>query len=306
MDLTLEHRLRAAAFAWLDEQVTLHGEALDAALLRRGFDFEGQRVPLAVQQGIHKPRFLDGALSLRTSINSPYQDHWADDDTLVYRYQGDDPSSWDNRAARFCHLHQLPLVYLHAVTPKPSPRYAVVWPVRIVEDHPADLSFHLQVPLATLIGAQHTAGPDTAQAPPLERAYSSRLVRTRLHQTAFRERVLRAYRQQCAMCRLRHTELLDAAHIVPDADPTGEPLVTNGLSLCRIHHGAFDKHILAVDPATYRITVRPSILEEKDGPMLRHGIQALHGVRLQLPSRVSDRPDPARLTRHWDTFRSVI
>src|SRR5436853_112489 len=56
------------------------------------------------------------------------------------------------------------------------------------------------------------------------RLYITAAVRQRLHQRAFRERVLSAYRHQCAFCRLRHEELLDAAHIVPDSEPQGEPL----------------------------------------------------------------------------------
>ena len=51
----------------------------------------------------------------------------------------------------------------------------------------------------------------------------------RLHQATFRERVLHAYRTSCAICRLRHRELLDAAHILPDGHPRGEPVVPNGL-----------------------------------------------------------------------------
>ena len=80
----------------------------------------------------------------------------------------------------------------------------------------------------------------------------------------FRERVLEAYRHQCALCHLKHDELLDAAHIIPDADPEGEPVVSNGLALCRLHHSAFDKFFIGVRP-DYRIEVRPDLLEEEDG-----------------------------------------
>jgi predicted restriction endonuclease len=48
------------------------------------------------------------------------------------------------------------------------------------------------------------------------RAYVTATFPRRLHQVAFRERVLRAYAERCALCRLRHQELLDAAHITPD------------------------------------------------------------------------------------------
>ena len=71
--------------------------------------------------------------------------------------------------------------------------------------------------------------------------YITTLVQRRLHQQAFRERVLLAYREACSICRLRHRELLDAAHILPDRHPLGEPLVSNGLALCTLHHAAFDR-----------------------------------------------------------------
>lgn len=50
------------------------------------------------------------------------------------------------------------------------------------------------------------------------------------------------------MCRLRYSSLLDAAHILPDGHPRGAPVVPNGLSLCRIHHAAYDQNLLGVRP----------------------------------------------------------
>ena len=52
-----------------------------------------------------------------------------------------------------------------------------------------------------------------------------------------------------------HAELLDAAHIVPDADE-GEPVIPNGLALCKLHHAAFDRYFLGVRP-DYVLQVRP-------------------------------------------------
>lgn len=41
--------------------------------------------------------------------------------------------------------------------------------------------------------------------------------------------------------------LLDAAHIVSDGHETlGQPIVPNGLPLSKIHHAAFDAHLLGV------------------------------------------------------------
>jgi putative restriction endonuclease len=101
------------------------------------------------------------------------------------------------------------------------------------------------------------------------------LVRQRIHQQAFRERVVAAYRSQCAMCRLRHASLLDAAHIVPDSEE-GEPAVSNGLALCKLHHAAFDNFLVSVTP-DYSIQVRASVLEEEDGPILEHGLKGIQG-----------------------------
>jgi len=67
--------------------------------------------------------------------------------------------------------------------------------------------------------------------------------------------VLRAYQQCCAICRLRHDELLEAAHILPDIHPFGEPVVPNGLALCKLHHAAFDANIIGVTP-DLEVTVR--------------------------------------------------
>ena len=53
--------------------------------------------------------------------------------------------------------------------------------------------------------------------------------------------MLRAYRYQCAFCNLRHGELLDAARITPDSALHGEPVVSNGMSMGRLHDAAFDR-----------------------------------------------------------------
>ncbi|TFH46735.1 MAG: hypothetical protein E4G94_01800 [ANME-2 cluster archaeon] len=60
-----------------------------------------------------------------------------------------------------------------------------------------------------------------------------------LHQRGFRERVLLAYHTQCSFCRIKHAELLDAAHIIPDSEPKSLPVVPNGISLCKLHHAGF-------------------------------------------------------------------
>ncbi len=106
------------------------------------------------------------------------------------------------------------------------------------------------------------------------------------------------------MCRLRHTVLLDAAHILPDSDPRGRATVTNGLSLCKIHHGAFDTGILGVDP-DYRIHLRQDVLDEHDGPMLLHGLQEIHGSAIETPRDKAKRPNRDFLAERFERFRAA-
>lgn len=106
------------------------------------------------------------------------------------------------------------------------------------------------------------------------------------------------------MCRLRHRELLDAAHILPDTDPRSEPVVPNGLSLCRLHHAAFDGNILGVRPDLV-IEIRRDVLDERDGPMLVHGLQGFQDARLVVPNRAEWCPNVDFLAERYERFRDA-
>src|SRR5207244_216411 len=114
------------------------------------------------------------------------------------------------------------------------------------------------------------------------RRYAEVVVRARLHQRPFRDRVLLAYGSQCALCHLRHPPLLDAAHIKEDSEG-GEPVVTNGMAMCAVHHRAFDAHVLGVRP-DYKVEIRRDVLVEHDGPTLQYALQSLHGEPITLPA----------------------
>lgn len=135
------------------------------------------------------------------------------------------------------------------------------------------------------------------------RRYAIAETKRRLHQPLFRANVLRAYDRRCAVCALAHVELLDAAHIVPDSDEAGIPVVQNGLALCKLHHSAYDSHILGITP-DYRVEIAVRVLEEIDGPMLKHGLQERHGQPLMaLPSMRHEWPDVELLARQYELFR---
>jgi len=135
---------------------------------------------------------------------------------------------------------------------------------------------------------------------PIERRYAVREMRVRVHQSRFRGRVIPAYGSQCTICRLKESRLLDAAHIISDAEVLGEASVTNRLSLCVIHHRAFDQHLVAVAP-DYRVAVAGRLLEDEDGPMLDL-LKGFHGTPINLPQRRSQRPDPERLAIRYEQF----
>ena len=295
--------IRRAAFEHLARLRDVEGELLSWTTLTQGFEFRGERVHLLSQQGIFKPRQLVLPLSIRTTANSPYADSLGDGDTLSYAYRGTDPSHPENVGLREAMRTRTPLVYFHSIV---EGRYLASWPVYVVGDRLGSLMFDVQVDDRSSLRVERPDGvePDDDADLPIRRRYATVVARRRLFQHTFRQRVLRAYRTQCTLCRLRHASLLEAAHIVPDSDELGEPRISNGLSLCKIHHAAFDQGILGIDPDG-RAEVRLDILEEVDGPMLKHGIQAMHGTRIQLPRRTSARPDRDALAWRYERFRNA-
>ena len=292
--------IRRAAFDWLAEQVPLHDDVLPWTVLQRGFDFKGERIPLVSMPGIFKPRVCELPLSIRTAVDGPYDDRASGGGRFLYAYRGTDPNHPDNAGLRELMQQRIPLIYFFGLGPA---RYLPAWPVFVIADDPARLTFTVQlddaaeldfdtfVPPATTI---HEMGAED------RRRYVTREFQYRIHQRSFRERVLRAYQNQCALCRLRHRELLDAAHIIPDKEG-GDPRVPNGLSLCKLHHAAYDKHFIAVRPDGI-IEVRRDILEEQDGPMLLHGLKRLHETRIFRPRHLANRPDPHLLEIRYARF----
>ena len=192
----------------------------------------------------------------------------------------------------------IPLIYLHGIV---KGRYVAAWPVFIVNDNPGSLTFNVAVDEKR--ERTFTNNPQIQDdATVVRRRYATAAVLVRLHQRTFREKVLNAYRHSCALCRLKHDSLLDAAHIIPDSEDSGEPLVSNGMSLCKLHHAAFDQNILGISP-DFIAEIRTDILDETDGPMLRYGLQEVHGVRISLPRKQEDKPNRDALAERYRRFK---
>ncbi|NJP93677.1 HNH endonuclease [Nonomuraea sp. FMUSA5-5] len=286
--------------AWLRER-SARGEPVVRRDELLAFQFEGRPLPLVDSRlGIRKPKMLDAALSILTTYTrdgapAPYDDAVGDDGLLRYKFQGN-PRHYTNVSLQVAADRGVPLLWFFGVG---EGLYLPFFPVWIVAVEPE----RSQVAVA-LEDAQRHLRVDGVTSE-IERRYSLRIAKQRLHQPVFRQRVIHAYESCCAMCRLRHTALLDAAHIVPDREARGVPAVSNGVSLCKIHHAAYDENILGVRPDGI-IEVRSDILQEIDGPMLKHGLQAMHQHKLALPRRRSDHPDPLLLEERYEKFRALV
>jgi putative restriction endonuclease len=267
-----------------------------ADALARGFPFRGVRVPfLNRQKGIYRSAAQSGpaALSIQTSAKSPYDDAVVEDGFL-YAYRAGDVSQPDNRALRAAYDLQVPLVYFIGTRPS---WYKPVYPCYVRADDPATRM--------VLVAPGALRGPVDEPEPvyledPVEQRYVVRETKVRLHQARFRGRVVPAYSSQCAICRLKELRLLDAAHIVSDMAEGGEPTTQNGLSLCAIHHRAFDQNLVGVSP-DFVVHVSRKLLEDEDGPMLDL-LKGFHEASLFKPKRALDWPDPHRLEARFARF----
>jgi putative restriction endonuclease len=289
--------VRTACMARLSLLVAEFGEDIPyVGALANGFPFRGNRVPfLNYQKGIYRAAVQKGpaALSIYTSSNSPYDDE-VTADGFLYAYRSGDIDQPDNKALRAAHQLQVPLVYFYGTRPH---WYKPIFPCYVREDDPGARMVVLTP--GELRGPVDDPDPVPLEDP-LERRYAVRKTRVRLHQARFRGRVVPAYSSQCAICTLKELRLLDAAHILGDLEASGEPTVQNGLSLCAIHHRAFDQNLVGVSP-DYTVHVSRRLLEDDDGPML-DVLKVSHEVPLHVPVRVTDRPDRERLEARFARF----
>jgi putative restriction endonuclease len=308
MDLaTRDAQLRQAAFDHVSRTAASRGGVLEPGDLARGFDFDGRRVPLInPQRGIFKPREMARLLSVKTVFprrggrvwyddqRDAHRQIYAGDDTVEYAFMGEDPTAADNRWLREAMERQVPVILFPRVLARPLPAH-----------HPrirgglAARAATRRTHIGAIVGASAQA---TVPAAP-ERRYALREIKQRLHQASFREAVLSAYGSRCAISRLPEPRLLDAAHIVVDADEQmGQPVVTNGLPLSKIHHAAFDEQLIGIDP-DFRIHVSDRLLDLHDGPFLEQGLKAMAGRLIRLPRRKEDYPDRERLAFRFEQFR---
>jgi putative restriction endonuclease len=302
--LDRDHQLRLAAFNAVKTLTAVRGE-LSSNDLKAGFEVNGERVPLVNPgRGIFKPVQMRYLLSIRTVYPRPGARVWYDDQRQVHRqiYEGDeavdyafmgqDADAAENRWLREAMAERVPIIYFLGVAPglyqAIVPAYVIGWDARSLK---ARVAFG--TPAADALDYPVTAS---------ERRYALREVKQRLHQASFREAVITAYAGRCAVSGLPEQRLLDAAHIIADKNERlGQPVVPNGIPLSKIHHAAFDAHLVGIDP-DFRVHVANRLLRQNDGPMLEV-LKKLHHANLHLPARKRDWPDQERLALRFDEFR---
>ena len=305
-DFEQDEAIRQAAFEHVQRLSETHSY-LTAAELKPGFAFRGERIPLVnPQRGIFKPRQMKYLLSIRTVFPRPGSRVWYDDQRQVHRqifdeteaidyaFMGSDPEAADNQWLREVMERQVPIIYFLGIAPG---RYNAIIPTYVIGWDASTLKARIA------FGISDQPVHSFAEAA-TERRYALRVVKQRLHQWSFREAVIDAYDGRCALSGLPEPLLLDAAHIIRDSDELlGQPIVPNGIPLSKLHHVAFDSHLIGID-ADCHVHVSERLLARNDGPMLE-ALKGLAGGTLRPPRRSVDQPDRDRLAIRFEQFRNL-
>lgn len=290
--------VRSACFYWLDVLQAKHGPEIPFVALAEGFPFRGRTVPFLNRAfGIYRAANVQrgrAALSINSAFTQKrYQDEGTPDGVL-YRYQDGPIDNHFNSWLRNAYSLGVPLAYFIGTRPN---WYRPEYPVFVEEDYATERT--VLISFGEMRGSfderEATRITDT-----IERRYVVRRVKQRIHQAQFRGAVVPAYRDRCAVCSLKEIRLLDAAHIIGDAAEHGEPLISNGLSLCSIHHRAYDEDLVGVSPDR-RVQVSRRLLEDEDGPML-DVLKEFHGRPIVVPTRRTWQPDRERLAERFSRF----
>jgi putative restriction endonuclease len=303
-----ELAFRESAFAWIRAQ-QLHKPFFTREDLSQ-FSYGGATHRLiGLFTGIWKVRALsDSAIAISTAYvpdgsQRPYEDGEGPDGLQRYKWRGTDPNQSDNRALRRAMERNLPMLWLVGIGYVPGTTqqlFDVRYPVYLIGEEPAEHQFVVALEQDQKI----IPSGEPVAVQEIVKRYNERIVKARYHQPLFRARVIHAYEERCAVCRLPFTELLEAAHIRPDSQG-GSTKISNGMSLCNIHHGAYDADIIGISP-DYTIHVKDSVLATFDGPTLQHSIKEMDGEALrQIPKETASKPDRELLAERFEKFQKA-
>lgn len=294
--LEQERVFRESLFNKVIELANTHDGMLSRQELSE-FVYDGEIVRLIDPQGgIWNPGAswtaspaLSATLSINTTLSGIYDDQEVADGLWRYDYQSGGVEGKNTKLRKAWEL-QLPIIWFRQ---QEIGRRYVPYLVYVVDDFP-ELGYCLISPDLSLSLAIKTGDE-------IQKRYALREMKQRLHQPAFRAKVLSAYGVRCAVCNLQMGALLEGAHITSDSDPNSSTKVNNGICLCKIHHSAYDATLLGID-TDFSIHIRADVMQESDGPMLKYGLQEMHGKDLILPSQQDHWPDLSRLSHRFHEF----
>jgi len=307
--IKLAHEIRAAAGIDILKLIRSRGSNIVPwSEIDKGFLFRGSRIHYATKaRGIFKPKEIqdhDAALSIkevrpsRPGRSAPYDDRDLEDGLVAYKLQKGVPSNSSNKQLIEAYRQNLPLIFFRGVA---DALYEVIYPVFVVSvDIPK-----MEAVISLDDGYLHfSAGKSQQFDEPIPKRYSETNTRSRHHQRAFRNRVLLAYGLRCALTGLPLTQLLEAAHIIPDAK-NGEASINNGIAMSCLHHTAYEQDLLGIDPNGV-IHLNESIRATKDGPLFDHGILRLDKQRIHVPNFDGHKPNKDFLAQRFEEFCKKI
>ena len=122
----------------------------------------------------------------------------------------------------------------------------------------------------------------------------------RIRTVGFRQAIMGMYDYTCAVCELRIVTMegesaTDAAHIIPFSISRNDD-VRNGVSLCKLHHWAFDIGLISLNK-TYKVIVSELMSEQGPTEWL---LSELEGKTIWLPNDKQLRPAQEALKWHRD------
>lgn len=300
-----DESIRTAAFARVRLLESFYGDSIPWSEIEKGFNVNGNKIFLASKaEGIFKPKELtEGALSIKTTVpkkgrHNVYDDKEAEDGYFHYSLK----ASGNLRSNHYLEQSwkkQLPLIYFIGITPG---FYKAVFPC-FINDINTIANSALVAPGRHIENYSHSAANSEVEiaATSVERKYAVREVKARLHQEAFRDMVLSAYQNKCAISGLPVPALLEAAHIIPDSHQLGHAEVKNGICLSRLHHKAFDAMLIGIRP-DHTIVVSEKLKSMNDGPVLEYGLKQIDGMKIAIPKKEDLKPSSQYLEVRWQHF----
>ena len=292
-----------AAFDRVADLEALYGDAIPYAAIREGFAWHGETLHFETKaRGIFKPRQMSaGVLSIKTTVPrgdrvNIYNDQLKDDGFYHYSLQAGNTRGGANKLLWQSCESQQPFIYFHAVAPAV---YKALWPC-FIETIVDDMTMpYARVFIGTRVDFRES---NVVQFPePIDRRYMVRESKIRLHQASFREMILNAYGRRCAITGMKEERLIEAAHIIPDAETSEKQFVHNGIALSRIHHKAYDARLISIDP-DYKIHVSDRLKEGEVNEFMDVSFRKIEGMKLHLPRDAELRPNRNYLARNFEKY----